>query len=62
MVKHLVEAIFEADFLDFSYGFRPNRNCFQAINRLDKEVMSKPVNFIVEVREQPGDQVSYFSF
>jgi group II intron reverse transcriptase/maturase len=49
MVKKLLEAIYEADFLDFSYGFRPDRNCFQAINRLDKEVMSKPVNFIVEV-------------
>jgi group II intron reverse transcriptase/maturase len=49
MVKKLLEAIYEADFLDFSYGFRPERNCLQAINRLDKEVMSKPVNFIVEV-------------
>ena len=49
MVKKLLEAIYEADFLDCSYGFRPGRNCLQAINRLDKEVMSKPVNFIVEV-------------
>lgn len=49
MVKKLVEAIYEADFLESSYGFRSGRNCFQAINRLDKEVMSKPVNFIVEV-------------
>lgn len=49
MVKRLLEAIYEADFLDYSYGFRPDRNCFQAINRLDKEVMSKPVNYIVEV-------------
>jgi group II intron reverse transcriptase/maturase len=49
MVKKLLEAIYEADFLECSYGFRPERNCFQAINRLDKEVMCKPVNFIVEV-------------
>ncbi len=49
MVKKLLEAIFETDFMDNSYGFRPNRNCLQAIDRLDKEVMSKPVNFIVEV-------------
>jgi len=49
MVKQLLEAIYETDFLECSYGFRPNRNCLQAINRLDKEVMSKPVNFIVEV-------------
>lgn len=49
MVKKLLEAIYEADFLECSYGFRPGRNCFQAIKRLDEEVMSKPVNFIVEV-------------
>jgi len=49
MVKKLLEAIYEANFLDCSYGFRPGRNCFQAIKRLDKEVMNEPVNFIVEV-------------
>jgi group II intron reverse transcriptase/maturase len=49
MVKKLLEAIYEADFLECSYGFRPGRNCFQAINCLDKEVMCNPVNFIVEV-------------
>lgn len=49
MVKKLLESIYETDFLDCSYGFRPGRNCHQAINRLDKEVMSKPINYIVEV-------------
>ena len=49
MVKKLLEAIYESDFLECSYGFRPNKNCFQAINSLDKEVMGKPINFIVEV-------------
>ena len=49
MVKKLLEAIYETDFLECSCGFRPGRNCIQAINRLDKEVMSKPINFIVEV-------------
>lgn len=49
MVKKLLEAIYEADFLECSYGFRPNKNCFQAINRLDKEVMNRPINFIIEV-------------
>ena len=49
IVKRIIEAIYEDDFLDCSYGFRPNRNCLQAVDKLDKEVMSKPVNFIVEV-------------
>jgi group II intron reverse transcriptase/maturase len=49
IVKRILEAIYEADFLDCSYGFRPHRNCLQAVDKLDKEVMSKPVNFIVEV-------------
>ena len=47
--KHLLEAIYEPDFLDCSHGFRPNRSCHTAIDRLDKVVMTKPINFIVEV-------------
>lgn len=48
-VKKILEAIYEPKFLDSSYGFRPNRNCHQAIIELDKEVMAQPVNYIVEV-------------
>lgn len=49
MVKKLLEAIYETDFLECSYGYRPNRNGIQAIDKLDKVVMSKPVHFIAEV-------------
>lgn len=49
MLKKLLENIFEADFLDCSYGFRPGRNCHDAVNALDKAVMTKSVNYIVEV-------------
>lgn len=49
MVKKLLEAIYETDFLACSYGYRPNRNGIQAIDKLDKVVMSEPVHFIVEV-------------
>ena len=48
-IKKLLEAIFEVDFRDVSYGFRPNRNCHQALDGLDKEIMTKPVNYVVEV-------------
>ncbi|MBA7693993.1 hypothetical protein ES703_102593 [subsurface metagenome] len=47
-ITRILESIYEADFLDCSFGFRPNRNCHQAINRLDKLIMTKPVNHIVE--------------
>lgn len=49
MMKKILEAIFEQDFLDISYGFRPKRSCHQAVNRLDKVVMTRPINYIVEV-------------
>lgn len=49
MVKKILEAIYETDFLDSSYGFRPNRNCIQAVYKLNQEVMKKPINFIAEV-------------
>jgi group II intron reverse transcriptase/maturase len=49
MLKKILERIYEADFLDVSYGFRPKLSCHDAIKALNKEVMSKPVNYIVEV-------------
>lgn len=48
-LKACLEAIYEQDFLDSSHGFRPNRSCHTAINRLDKVVLQKPINYVVEV-------------
>jgi RNA-directed DNA polymerase len=48
-IKKILEAIFEVDFLDVSYGFRPNRNCHKALDVLDKAVMTKPVNVVVDM-------------
>lgn len=47
--KQLLESIYESDFLDCSHGFRPGRSCHTAIDRLDKVVMTKPINYLVEV-------------
>ena len=47
-IAGILEAIYEADFLDCSYGFRPGRDCHQAINAVDKTIMTKPVSHIVE--------------
>lgn len=49
MLKKILEAIYEPDFEMFSHGFRPNRSCHTAVKQLDKEVMSQPINYIVEV-------------
>ncbi len=49
VLKEILEAIFEQDFLDCSHGFRPGRSCHTAIKELDNEVMRKPINFVVEV-------------
>lgn len=48
-IKKILEAIYEVDFVDVSYGFRPNRSCHQALDVLDKVVMTKPVNYVVDV-------------
>jgi group II intron reverse transcriptase/maturase len=45
---HILEAIYEANFLDCSYGFRPGRNSHQALNAVDKAIMTKPVNHVVD--------------
>jgi len=48
-VKKILEAIFEQDFMDVSYGFRPNRSCHVALDVLDKTIMTKPVSFVVDM-------------
>ena len=47
-ITRILEAIFEVDFLEVSYGFRRNRSCHDALDRLDKVIMTKPVNYLVE--------------
>lgn len=48
-LKWILQAIYEQDFLDCSYGFRPQRSCHDAIKQLNEAVMKHPVNYIVEV-------------
>jgi RNA-directed DNA polymerase len=47
-ISRILEMIYEADFLDCSYGFRPNRNCHQALNAVDKTIMTRPINYVIE--------------
>ena len=46
--KEILEAIYEPKFLDCSFGFRPNRGCHDAIQRVNKHIMADKVNYIVD--------------
>lgn len=48
-IKKILEAIFEVDFIDVSYGFRPKRSCHDALDVLDKTIMTKPVSYVVDM-------------
>jgi len=48
-VKKILEAIFEVDFMEVSYGFRPRRGSHQALEVLDQAIMRGPVNWIVDM-------------
>lgn len=37
--KEILEAIYEPKFKEFSFGFRPNRSCHDAIQRVNKHIM-----------------------
>ena len=47
-IAWILEAIYEQDFLDCSYGFRPRRSCHQALNAVDKIVMRQRINYVIE--------------
>lgn len=47
-IARILGTIYETEFLDFSYGFRPQRSCHQALERLDRLVMTKPINYVID--------------
>ena len=47
-VAQILEIVYETKFMDFSYGFRPRRNCHQAIKKVIGEVQTRKVSFVVE--------------
>lgn len=48
-LKHILEAIFEVDFLDVSFGFRPKRSCHHALKVLHEVMMTRPVSHVADV-------------
>ena len=47
-VAETLSAIYEADFLGFSYGFRPGRNPHQALSSLHTAIMSQRVTWVLD--------------
>jgi len=44
----IMQAIYEQDFIEDSYGFRPGRGCHDALRALSRTVESRAVNYVVE--------------
>ena len=44
----VLNEIYENIFLNFSYGFRPKKNCHQAISQINWLLMTKKVNYILD--------------
>jgi retron-type reverse transcriptase len=47
-ITWILESIYEQDFSNQSFGFRPKRSAHQALKVLNELVMFKPVNHVVE--------------
>jgi len=47
-VKMVMEPVYESDFYDTSYGFRPGRSQHQALERIWEEVMDNRILYILE--------------
>ena len=47
-VAEVLSAVYEADFMGFSYGFRPKRSPHMALTSLQKAVMTQGVNHVLD--------------
>jgi len=47
-VAMILEKVYEPIFKDFSHGFRPGRNCHQAIKEVIDNIQKRKVNYVVE--------------
>ena len=54
-VREVLETVYEQDFMDCSYGFRPKRSAHDALRALNRVVYRGEVNWILE-----ADIVSFF--
>jgi group II intron reverse transcriptase/maturase len=55
VMVEILSAIYEQDFLDCSYGFRPGRGAHQALDEVGRVICTRPTGWILEL-----DITSYF--
>jgi group II intron reverse transcriptase/maturase len=48
VIAEILMMVYEPKFYNTSYGFRPNRNCHQAVKEIIEDVQYHKVNYIVE--------------
>lgn len=48
VIAQILTMVYEPKFYNTSYGFRPNRNCHQAVREIIEDVQYHKVNYIVE--------------
>ena len=48
VISEILTMVYEPKFYNTSYGFRPNRNCHQAVKEIIEDVQYHKVNYIVE--------------
>ena len=48
VMADILNEIYECKFLECSYGFRPNKNCHQAIKVINQRIMINKVNYILD--------------
>ena len=48
VMANILNEVYECKFLESSYGFRPNRNCHQAIRAINQHIMINKVNYILD--------------
>lgn len=48
VMADLLNDVYEERFLNYSYGFRPNRNAHQVVKFINQTVMIKKVNYVLE--------------
>jgi group II intron reverse transcriptase/maturase len=48
VLNKILNAVFEGDFLDSSFGFRPNRSCHDALKVVTHIIENRKINYIVD--------------
>lgn len=48
VMQKVLDQIYEGKFYDFSYGFRTDKSCHQAIQKVNEIIMSKKTSYVVD--------------